>query len=63
MFELYEKVKIKSNNIIGIIVDIATVNGKDIYTVESSEKNISDGYGGEWKLFSCTFDEIEKIVL
>ena len=61
MFELYEKVRIKSNMVIGTIVDISNINGRLNYVVESDEKNFSEGYGGSWKLFDCNKDEIEKI--
>lgn len=61
MFELYEEVRIKSNMVIGTIVDISNINGHLNYIVESNTKNISDGYGGDWKLFDCSKDDIEKI--
>lgn len=61
MFELYDKVRIKSNGIIGTIVDISAINGASMYVVESDKKNIEGGYGGDWKLFDCREKEIEKI--
>ena len=61
MFELYDKVRIKSNMVIGTIVDISNINGRLNYVVESDSKNVSGGYGGDWKLFDCSKDEIEKI--
>ena len=36
MFELYEKVKIISKNLIGTIVDISEINGEK-YIIESNE--------------------------
>lgn len=61
MFELYEKVIIKSNMVIGTIIDKSDINGKTTYVVESDTKGASNGYGGEWKLFDCGEDEIEKM--
>ena len=61
MFKLYEKVKIKSNGIIGTIVDISIIDKNANYVVESDEKDVSDGYGGKWKLFDCSEEEIESI--
>ncbi len=60
MFEIYDNVRIKSNGVIGTIVDISTVNGNTNYVVESSTENISVGYGGKWKLFDCGESDIEK---
>lgn len=61
MFELYEKVKIKSSGIVGTIIDISIINDSANYVVESDKKNVTDGYGGDWKLFDCSEEEIEKI--
>lgn len=61
MFELYDKVRIKTSMVIGTIVDISNINGFLNYVVESDEKSASGGYGGDWKLFDCSKDEIEKI--
>lgn len=61
MFKLYDNVRIISNGITGTIVDISTINGKTNYVVESNTSNVSEGYGGKWKLFDCTEIEIEKI--
>lgn len=57
MFELYEKVLIKSKNIIGTIIDIHN----NIYTVESDTKGRrNDGYGGEWPIFECLEHDLLK---
>lgn len=61
MFELYDKVKIKSNSIVGTIVDKSDINGKTNYVVESDAKGTVGGYGGEWKLYDCNENEIEKM--
>ena len=63
MINEYDKVRIKSNGIAGVVVDIYSVNGGTRYTVESESKDAVGGYGidGYWKLFTCTADELEKI--
>lgn len=61
MFELYDKVKIKSNMVVGTIVDKSDINGKTNYVVESDKKGTVGGYGGEWKLYDCNENEIEKM--
>lgn len=61
MFELYDKVRIKTSMLIGTIVDISNINGHLNYVVESDIKNVVGGYGGDWKLFDCSKDEIEEI--
>ncbi len=61
MFELYEHVRIKKNGIIGTIVDISKSDDETIYIVESDEKGKrDDGYGGDYPLYWCNDDEIEK---
>ncbi len=63
MIKEYAKVKIKRTNITGIVVDIHTTKGEQIFVVESDEKGVPGGYGPEdsWKLFDCTEDELEAI--
>lgn len=61
MFELYDKVKIKLNSIVGTIVDKSDINGKTNYVVESDTKGTVGGYGSEWKLYDCNENEIEKM--
>ena len=54
--ELYNKVKIKDKDVIGIIVDI---NGENDKTVESETKEHKQGaYGGEWPLYFCNADDL-----
>ena len=60
MFELGDKVRIKYNSVIGTVVDITTVNGALLVTVESDVRGTSGGYGGEWKMYDCTEQDIEK---
>ena len=61
MLNIYDRVKIKSKNICGTIVDVYTVNNYTKFVVESDVPNIDDGYGGKWKLFDC--DESDIILL
>lgn len=62
MVNEYDRVRIKSTGITGIVVDISTVKGQKIFVVESDEKGVLGGYGSEdsWKLFDCFADDIEK---
>lgn len=63
MFELFEKVKIKSKNLIGTIVDISGDPNDLNITVESDTKGYrDDGYGGVWPLFDCKENDLEKII-
>ena len=57
----YDHVRIKSTGILGVIVDIYTINEKTHYTVESDDRGVPGGSGDEdsYKLFSCLKDEIE----
>lgn len=63
MFTLFDKVKIKKNNIIGTIIDISEINGQKKYIVESDEKSKRDDadYDIEWPEFDCTDDDLIKI--
>jgi hypothetical protein len=62
-FDIYEHVKIKKNGIIGQIVDIINSKSGPEYTVESDTKGERDDadYPGEWPLYFCKENEIEKI--
>ncbi len=62
MFELYDKVKIRSSTVVGTIVDISDIYGNTAYIVESDTEDTAGGYGGKWKLFDCTESDIEKCV-
>lgn len=58
--ELFDHVKIKSNRITGIIVDILD----DQFTVEADvERKVDDnsGYPSRWALYICTATELEPI--
>lgn len=62
MFELFEKVRIISKDLIGTIVDISETDGKTEYVVESDVKGKRlDGFGGIYSLFDCTEEDIEKV--
>ena len=58
--ELFDRVKIKSSGITGIIVDILD----DQFTVEADEERKADdnsGYPSRWALYICTATELEPI--
>lgn len=60
MMELFDHVKIKSNGVTGIIVDI--FNNK--LTVESDkerEAGDTSGYPGRWALYTCSPTEVEPL--
>ena len=62
VFELFEKVRIISKDLIGTIVDISETDGKTKYVVESDVKGKRlDGFGGIYPLFDCTEEDIEKV--
>lgn len=62
MFNLYDKVIIKSKNLLGTIVDIVKKENETIITVESDVKGKrEDGYGGIFPLFDCKEKDLEKI--
>ena len=63
MIKEYEKVIIKSSGIHGVVVDIYTVNGETIFAVESDERGVPGGFGGEndYKLFDCTENELTVV--
>lgn len=61
--KLYDTVRIKDKNIIGVIVDISHNAGGVHYVVESSAKGPVEGAdGGAWPLFDCGEDDIERIM-
>jgi hypothetical protein len=60
LFNLYDKVIIKSKNLPGTIVDIINIDDKTIITVESDIKGKrKDGYGGDFPLFDCSEDDLK----
>ena len=62
MLELYDKVKIKGNGIVGQIIDISERKNGRVYVVESDTKGRVDGaYPSEWPLFDCRENELEKV--
>lgn len=62
MFELFEKVRIISKDLVGTIVDVRENNGKTKYIVESDEEGERpDGFGGIFPLFDCEEKDIEKV--
>ncbi len=62
MFELFEKVRIISKDLVGTIVDVGTLGGKVNYIVESDvEFEETDDNCDRFPLFFCTEEEIEKV--
>ena len=62
-FELYERVKVNRNGVIGQIVDIAELKSGTVYTVESETKGRRDDsdYPSEWPMYNCKADEMTKM--
>ena len=62
MFNLFEKVLIKERNLPGTIVDITTINGRKVITVESDiEGKQENGYGDRFPLFECCESELQRL--
>ena len=63
MFDLFETVKIKSNGIVGTIVDKSVRNGKICYIIESDTYVNPSGkpYGGDWPLFDCVDEDLVAV--
>lgn len=61
MIELFDKVKIKKTGVVGIVLDVRTVNDETRYTVESDDKESTGGYPGKWPQYDCLEAEIEVI--
>lgn len=60
VFEEYDHVRIKATGVEGIIVDIATIKGKEVYTIEGDEKvPCGNGNGEDWPLIQCSESDIE----
>jgi hypothetical protein len=61
LYELDDEVIIHSNGVIGTIIDIKETENGRIYVVEKDTKSSPDDeYGGNWPLFYCTREEIER---
>lgn len=62
MFDLFDVVKIKSNGVVGTIIDKTVINGKIQYIVENNTKGKIDGsYGGDWAEFDCYDEDLLKV--
>lgn len=62
MFELFEKVRVISQDLVGTIVDISEINGVTKYIVESDvEFEETDTNHDRFPLFYCTEEEFEKV--
>lgn len=59
----YDHVRIKATGITGVIVDVPRRPQDRYYLVESDERGVPGGHGpeGEFKLFDCLAEELEKI--
>lgn len=59
-FALCDRVRIRGKNITGEIIDVyrGENDGVTYYTVESDEPEDAQG---EWPLYDCTEEQIEKI--
>ncbi len=55
----FDKVKIKSNNKIGDVIDIMNNNGEDIYVIETDGREKINDDLEIWKLYYLKFNEIE----
>lgn len=63
MFDLFEKVLIKERNLPWTIVDITTIKGRKIITVESDiEGKQENGYGDWFPLFECCESELQQLI-
>ena len=62
-FELYERVKVIRNGVIGQIIDIAKLDDSTVYTVESETPGKRDDadYPTDWPLYNCKSDEIVRL--
>jgi hypothetical protein len=58
-----DTVRIKKNNVVGVIIDIYEVGGVTHYSVEANEKTVEaeGGYGKEYPIFDCLAEEIEYL--
>lgn len=63
MFNLFEKVLIKERNLPGTIVDVTTINGRKVITVESDiEGKQENGYGDRFPLFECCESDFQQLI-
>ena len=62
MFDLFDIVKIKSNGVIGTIIDKTELNDKVMYIVENNAKGeVRGAYGGKWAEFDCRDEDLVKV--
>ena len=58
-----KKVLIKERSFLGTIVDITTINGRKVITVESDiEGKQENGYGDRFPLFECCESELQQLI-
>lgn len=63
MINEFDQARIKNTGITGTVVDIRTIKGEKIYTIEADKKGTPGGFGDDngWKLYDCTATEIEEV--
>ena len=58
-----KKVLIKERSFLGTIVDITTINGRKVITVESDiEGKQENGYGDRFPLFECCESDLQQLI-
>ena len=64
-FELYDRVRIKRNGVVGQIIDVTNAGTETVFTVESETKGKRPDadYPSEWPLYDCAADEITNVDL
>ncbi|MCR5236402.1 MAG: hypothetical protein K6E34_04270 [Lachnospiraceae bacterium] len=67
MIKLYDVVRIKDTGITGIVVNISSMNGKTVYTVENNRRRRTGIPGARndnddsFAAFDCLKGELEKV--
>jgi len=67
MVKLYDVVRIKDTGITGIVVNISSMNGKTVYTVENNRRGRTGIPGARndnddsFSAFDCLKGELEKV--
>lgn len=64
-FQLFDKVRIKDKNVIGMIVDIYDGDdGQPVYTVERQKRryvNDPAAYSGDFPLYDCREERLTRL--
>ncbi|MBR4080230.1 MAG: hypothetical protein IKK21_00385 [Clostridia bacterium] len=63
MIDLFDRVKIKKNGVIGTVVDVAALESGKLYTVESDTEGKREDalFPSAWPLYHCKEEDIEKL--